>query len=54
MRVLSSAKQLSLTVELEHPDKVGIVSTNGGGGYGSFSPFGLTGGYYYTRVGYKY
>ena len=37
-----------------YPDTVGIVSANGGGKYGAFSPFGLTGGYYYTRVGYRF
>jgi len=52
-------EKLSLTVGADnlfdtYPDKVGVVSANGGGKYGAFSPFGLTGGYYYTRVGYKF
>ncbi|GGZ30975.1 TonB-dependent receptor plug domain-containing protein [Asticcacaulis endophyticus] len=38
----------------EYPDAVGIVSANGGGKYGAFSPFGQTGGYYYTRLDYRF
>jgi len=35
----------------EHPDKVGIVNPDTGSGqFGNFSPFGITGGYYYGRV----
>ncbi len=34
-----------------HPDKVGIVNAdNGSGQFGIFSPFGITGGYYYARL----
>ncbi|WP_337188051.1 TonB-dependent receptor [Phenylobacterium sp.] len=35
----------------EHPDKIGIVNPDTGSGqFGSFSPFGITGGHYYVRV----
>jgi len=35
----------------EHPDKIGIVNAdNGMGQFGNFSPFGITGGYYYARL----
>jgi iron complex outermembrane receptor protein len=34
-----------------HPDKVGIINPDTGSGqFGNFSPFGITGGYYYGRV----
>jgi iron complex outermembrane receptor protein len=34
-----------------YPDKHGIVNvTDGSGQYGSFAPFGLTGGFYYARL----
>jgi iron complex outermembrane receptor protein len=34
-----------------YPDKNGIISTvDGSGGYGSYAPFGLTGGFYYARA----
>jgi iron complex outermembrane receptor protein len=35
----------------EHPDKIGIVNADTGmNQFGTFSPFGITGGYYYGRV----
>ncbi len=37
-----------------YPDRVGIVSANGSGAYGNFSPFGMTGGYYYTGLDYRF
>jgi iron complex outermembrane receptor protein len=35
----------------QHPDKIGVLSPDTGTGqFGSLSPFGITGGYYYGRV----
>jgi iron complex outermembrane receptor protein len=35
----------------EHPDKIGIVNADTGmNQFGNFSPFGITGGYYYARL----
>ncbi|MBO9708222.1 MAG: TonB-dependent receptor [Caulobacter sp.] len=35
----------------EHPDKIGIINADTGmGQFGNFSPFGITGGYYYARL----
>lgn len=34
-----------------YPDRNGLVAIDGSGAYGSFAPFGLSGGFYYTRVG---
>ncbi|HEY6876584.1 MAG TPA: TonB-dependent receptor, partial [Polyangiales bacterium] len=35
-----------------YPDHKGVVSAqDGSGGYGGFSPFGLSGGFYYARLG---
>lgn len=34
-----------------YPDRNGIVAIDGSGAYGSFAPFGLSGGFYYARVG---
>ena len=34
-----------------HPDPIGVINAQTGAGqYGNFSPFGITGGYYYFRV----
>jgi iron complex outermembrane recepter protein len=33
-----------------YPDRVGIVSQDGSGQYGSFAPFGFSGGFYYARL----
>jgi iron complex outermembrane receptor protein len=37
-----------------YPQKNGIVAADGSGLYGSFAPFGLSGGFYYARVGYTF
>ena len=38
-----------------YPDPIGVIQANTGAGlYGSFSPFGLSGGFYYARVGVKF
>lgn len=35
-----------------YPDRNGLIAaTDGSGAYGSFAPFGLSGGFYYARVG---
>lgn len=35
-----------------YPDRNGIIAaTDGSGAYGNFAPFGLSGGFYYARVG---
>ncbi|WP_291877056.1 TonB-dependent receptor [Caulobacter sp.] len=35
----------------KHPDKIGILNADQGTGqFGTFSPFGITGGYYYARL----
>jgi iron complex outermembrane receptor protein len=37
-----------------YPDKNGIIASDGSGQYGNFAPFGLSGGFYYARVGIKF
>lgn len=37
-----------------HPDRNGLIAWDGSGAYGSFAPFGLNGGFYYARVGFKF
>lgn len=37
-----------------YPDRNGLVAADGSGAYGSFAPFGLSGGFYYARVGVKF
>ncbi|WP_404482468.1 TonB-dependent receptor plug domain-containing protein [Novosphingobium sp. BL-52-GroH] len=37
-----------------YPDKNGAIAFDGSGAYGSFAPFGLSGGFYYARVGLKF
>lgn len=37
-----------------YPDEIGIVNADGSGLYGSFAPFGLSGGFYYARVGFTF
>lgn len=37
-----------------YPDKNGAVAWDGSGLYGGFAPFGLSGGFYYARVGFKF
>jgi len=34
-----------------YPDKKGSIAQDGQGRYGSFAPFGLSGGFYYARLG---
>jgi iron complex outermembrane receptor protein len=34
-----------------YPDRNGIVAADGSGQYGNFAPYGLSGGFYYARVG---
>ncbi|BEU99942.1 TonB-dependent receptor [Novosphingobium olei] len=34
-----------------YPNRNGIIASDGSGAYGSFAPFGLSGGFYYARVG---
>ncbi len=36
-----------------YPDRNGIIAYDGSGAYGSFAPFGLSGGFYYGRVAVK-
>ena len=39
----------------KYPDKVGVVSPDSGTGqYGSFSPFGINGGFYYTKLSLRF
>ncbi len=37
-----------------YPDKNGIIAYDGSGQYGAFAPFGLSGGFYYARIGWKF
>ncbi|EJL34486.1 TonB-dependent siderophore receptor [Novosphingobium sp. AP12] len=37
-----------------YPEKNGAVAFDGSGLYGGFAPFGLSGGFYYARVGLKF
>ena len=38
-----------------YPDPVGVIQANTGAGlYGNFAPFGLSGGFYYARLGVKF
>jgi iron complex outermembrane receptor protein len=38
-----------------YPDPIGVVQANTGLGlYGNFAPFGLSGGFYYARVGVSF
>jgi iron complex outermembrane receptor protein len=34
-----------------YPDRHGALAIDGSGAYGSFAPFGLSGGFYYARLG---
>lgn len=60
---LELAAALSSKVELAvgannlfdvYPDRNGAIAADGSGAYGSFAPFGLSGGFYYARVGVKF
>jgi iron complex outermembrane receptor protein len=37
-----------------YPDRNGTVAADGSGLYGNFAPFGLSGGFYYARLGAKF
>ncbi len=38
-----------------YPDRIGVVAaTTGTGQYGNFSPFGITGGFYYARLSQRF
>lgn len=38
-----------------YPDRIGVIqAATGLGQYGSFAPFGLSGGFYYARLGVKF
>lgn len=37
-----------------YPDHVGVIASDGSGAYGNFAPFGLSGGFYYARVGVRF
>jgi iron complex outermembrane receptor protein len=37
-----------------YPDDKGVVTSSGFGKYGLYSPFGFSGGYYYTRLSYNF
>jgi len=34
-----------------YPDKHGQIAADGSGAYGTFAPFGFSGGFYYARLG---
>ena len=34
-----------------YPDRKGALAVDGSGAYGNFAPFGLSGGFYYARLG---
>ncbi|MDX9663697.1 TonB-dependent receptor [Pseudomonas sp. P5_152] len=38
----------------KYPDKIGPVTGQGLNGYGLYSPYGLTGGYYYSRLSFDF
>jgi iron complex outermembrane receptor protein len=37
-----------------YPDRHGAIAADGSGLYGNFAPFGLSGGFYYARLGLKF
>lgn len=52
-------KQLTVAVGAQnlfdkYPDPIGVSNSSFGDNWGSYSPFGFTGGYYYTRVQYAF
>jgi iron complex outermembrane receptor protein len=52
-------KQLTVAVGAQnlfdkYPDHIGVPNSSFGDGWGSYSPFGFTGGYYYTRLQYSF
>ncbi|QLL10546.1 hypothetical protein [Pseudomonas chlororaphis] len=38
----------------KYPDPIGVSNSSFGDNWGSYSPFGFTGGYYYTRLQYAF
>lgn len=38
----------------KYPDHIGVSNSSFGDNWGSYSPFGFTGGYYYTRLQYAF
>ena len=52
-------KQLTVAVGAQnlfdkYPDHIGVPNSSFGDNWGSYSPFGFTGGYYYTRLQYAF
>ena len=52
-------KQLTVAVGAQnlfdkYPDHIGVKNSSFGDNWGSYSPFGFTGGYYYSRVQYAF
>ncbi|AKA23996.1 TonB-dependent receptor plug domain-containing protein [Pseudomonas chlororaphis] len=52
-------KQLTVAVGAQnlfdkYPDHIGVSNSSFGDNWGSYSPFGFTGGYYYTRLQYAF
>lgn len=37
-----------------YPDRNGVIAADGSGAYGSFAPFGLSGGFYYARASVRF
>ncbi|WP_313438417.1 TonB-dependent receptor [Novosphingobium sp.] len=37
-----------------YPEKNGAIAADGSGQFGGFAPFGLSGGFYYARVGFRF
>jgi len=37
-----------------YPKRNGIIAADGSGAYGNFAPFGLSGGFYYARLGIRF
>lgn len=55
----SLTKQLTVAVGAQnlfdkYPDHIGVPNSSFGDNWGSYSPFGFTGGYYYTRLQYAF
>ena len=52
-------KQLNVAVGAQnlfdkYPDHIGVSNSSFGDNWGAYSPFGFTGGYYYTRLQYAF
>lgn len=52
-------KQLTVAVGAQnlfdkYPDPIGVSNSSFGDNWGNYSPFGFTGGYYYTRLQYAF